>query len=158
MTAISVRPFREVQRPLSEGVVASYIHHNGKLGVLIEVNCETDFAARTEVFRTLVRHLAEQVAGAAPLVVDRDALPDDVVEQRRAAFDQQVRAAGKPDHLVHRIVNGKMDAYFRAVVLMDQLWVRDASVSVAQLVDTTAHAIGERVQVRRFARFHMGIA
>jgi elongation factor Ts len=146
------------ERPTSEGVIASYVHHNGKLGVLIEVNCETDFVARTEEFGTLVRFLAEQVAGAAPIAVTRDALPVETVEQRRRAFEDEVRASGKPAHLAVRIIDGKMDAYFRSVVLMDQMWVREPGITVAQLVKQAAARTGENIQVRRFARFHMGIA
>jgi elongation factor Ts len=147
-----------VERPTSEGVISSYVHHNGKLGVLIEVNCETDFVARTEDFRTLVRYLAEQVAGAVPIAVSRDALPLETVAQRRRAFEAEVRASGKPAHLAIRIVDGKMDAYFRSVVLMDQAWVRDSDITVAELVRQASARTGENIQVRRFARFHMGIA
>jgi len=144
-----------VERPTGEGVIASYIHHNGRLGVLIEVNCETDFVAHTEEFGTLVRCLAEQVAGAAPIAVTRDALPATTVRQRRRAFENEVRA---PAHLAVRIVDNKMEAYFRSVVLMDQMWVRDPRMTVAELVQQTAASTGENIQVRRFVRFHMGIA
>jgi elongation factor Ts len=147
-----------VERPTSEGVISSYVHHNSKIGVLIEVNCETDFVARTEDFKTLVRYLAEQVAGAAPIAVTRDALAPETVAQRRRAFEAEVRASGKPSHLAIRIVDGKMDAYFRSVVLMDQAWVRDSDITVAELVRQASARTGENIQVRRFARFHMGIA
>jgi len=152
--AVNERP----ERPTSEGVIASYVHHNGKLGVLIEVNCETDFVARTSEFATLVRYLSEQVAGAAPIAVTRDALPADVVEQRRRGFEEEVRFARKPAHLTARIVDGKMDAYFRSVVLMDQIWVREPGITVAELVQQASVRTGENIQVRRFARFHMGLA
>ena len=147
-----------IERPTSEGVIASYVHHNGKLGVLIEVNCETDFVARTEDFGTLVRFLAEQVAGAAPIAVTRDALPPETVARRRRAFEAEVRSTGKPAHLAIRIVDGKMDAYFRSVVLMDQAWVRNSDITVAELIRQASARTGENIQVRRFARFHMGIA
>jgi elongation factor Ts len=147
-----------IERPTGEGVISSYVHHNGKLGVLIEVNCETDFVARTEEFRTLVRHLAEQVAGAAPIVVTRDALPADVVEQRQRAFEDEVRATRKPAQLAARIVDGKMEAYFRSVVLMEQAWVREPDITVSELMRQAVARTGENIQVRRFARFHMGIA
>ena len=144
-----------VERPTGEGVIASYIHHNGRLGVLIEVNCETDFVAHTEEFGTLVRYLAEQVAGAAPIAVTRDALPLATVRQRRRAFENEVRA---PAHLAVRIVDNKMEAYFRSVVLMNQMWVRDPGITIADLMQQTSVLTGENIQVRRFARFHMGIA
>jgi len=147
-----------IERPTSEGLIASYVHHNGKLGVLIEVNCETDFVARTDEFRTLVRHLAEQVAGAAPIAVTRQALSPETIEQRRRAFENEVRASRKPAPLAARIVDGKMEAYFRSVVLMDQAWVREPNVTIAELLRQATVWSGENIQVRRFARFHMGLA
>ncbi|MGH7617747.1 MAG: elongation factor Ts [Gemmatimonadaceae bacterium] len=146
------------ERPTSEGLIHSYVHHNGTLGVLIEVNCETDFVARTDEFRVLVRYLAEQVAGAAPLAVTRASLPTEIVERRRRGFEDEVRASGKPAHLAVRIVDGKMASYFRSVVLMDQSWVREPDISIAELLRQASAMTGENIQVRRFARFHMGIA
>jgi elongation factor Ts len=147
-----------VARRTGEGLIVSYIHHNGKLGVLLEVNCETDFVARTDDFGVLARQLAEHVAGAAPVAVERDQLPVDIVARKRAAFEDEVRAAGKPQHLAERIVDGKMQAYFRAVVLMEQAWVREPKVTVGDLVKEVSAKTGEAIRVRRFVRFHMGIA
>ena len=147
-----------VVRRTGEGLIVSYIHHNGKLGVLVEVNCETDFVARTEDFATLARQLAEHIAGAAPIVVEREHLSAEVIDRKRKAFAEEVRSAGKPDSLVARIVDGKMDAYFRLVVLMDQAWVREPKITIGDLVKEVSAKTGEAVRVRRFARFHMGIA
>jgi elongation factor Ts len=147
-----------VGRRTTEGVMASYVHHTGKLGVLIEVNCETDFVARTDEFVILARQLAEHVAAAAPIAVDRESMPVDVVEFRRLAFEQQVRASGKPEQLVARIIEGKMEAYFGDVVLMDQRWVREPKVTISELINEVAAKTGEHIRVRRFSRFHMGIA
>ena len=146
------------QRRTNEGVIASYIHHNGKLGVLVEVNCETDFVARTDEFGLLVRQLAEHIAGAAPIAVSRDALPADVVTERRRFFEEEVRAARKPEDLAATIVRGKLQAYFRAVVLLEQAWIREPKITVEQLIEQVSALTGENIQVRRFARFHMGIA
>jgi elongation factor Ts len=147
-----------VGRRTSEGVMASYVHHTGKLGVLIEVNCETDFVARTDEFVILARQLAEHVAAAAPIAVDRESMPVDVVEFRRLAFEQQTRASGKPEHLIARIVGGRMEAYFGDVVLMDQAWVREPKIKISALINEVAAKTGEHIRVRRFSRFHMGIA
>jgi elongation factor Ts len=147
-----------VGRRTSEGVMASYVHHTGKLGVLIEVNCETDFVARTDEFVILARQLAEHVAAAAPIAVDRESMPVDVVEFRRLAFEQQTRASGKPEHLIARIVDGRMEAYFGDVVLMDQAWVREPKIKISALINEVAAKTGEHIRVRRFSRFHMGIA
>jgi elongation factor Ts len=162
MSAVKVRNAHEVQhrahRRTAEGLIISYTHHNGKLGALVEVNCETDFVARTDEFKTLAKYLAEHVAAAAPIAVDREQMPADVVERKREAFEAQVRALGKPESLAAKIVEGKMDAYFRDVVLMDQEWVREPTITIADLVRDVSTKTREMIRVRRFARFHMGIA
>jgi len=145
-------------RRTSEGLIASYIHHNGKIGVLVEVNCETDFVARTDDFAILAQQLAEHIAAAAPIAVTRDAIPADVIEAKLAAFEGEVRMAGKPEDLVGRIVAGKLEAYFEVVALLDQKWVREPKIRVADLINEVGAKTGENVQVRRFARFHMGLA
>ena len=145
-------------RRTSEGLIASYIHHNGKLAALVEVNCETDFVARTEAFVTLAQQLAQHVAAAAPIAVTRDALAPATIEAKRLEFENEVRAAGKPEPLVAKIVAGKMEAYFGTVVLVDQKWVREPKVTIADLINEVGAKTGENIQVRRFARFHMGIA
>jgi elongation factor Ts len=167
MSAINIRNVQEVRRRSAgarvgrrtgEGLITSYTHHNGKLGVLVEVNCETDFVARTDEFKLLARQLAEHIAAAAPVAVDRDQMPADLVERKRQSFEEQVRALGKPEHLAPKIVDGKMEAYFRDVVLMDQEWVREPKVTIGALVAEVSVKTGEAIRVRRFARFHMGIA
>lgn len=151
-------PETRISRRTADGVIGSYIHHNGKLGVLVEVNCETDFVARTGAFTTLVRQLAEHIAGAAPLAVSREALAPELVERKRQMFEDDVRVANTAPDLAVKILAGKMEAYYRAVVLMDQAWVREPTVTIAHLVADVSAKTGEQVQVRRFARFHMGIA
>ena len=145
-------------RRTSEGLIASYIHHNGKLAALVEVNCETDFVARTDDFAILAQQLAEHIAAAAPIAVSREALALDVIEAKRSAFESEVRAAGKPEPLVAKIVAGKLEAYFGDVILVDQKWVREPKVTIADLINEVGAKTGENIQVRRFARFHMGIA
>jgi elongation factor Ts len=145
-------------RRTSEGLIASYIHHNGKLAALVEVNCETDFVARTDDFAILAQQLAEHIAAAAPIAVSREALAPDVIEAKRLAFEHEVRAAGKPEPLVAKIVAGKIEAYFGDVILVDQKWVREPKVKIADLINEVGAKTGENIQVRRFARFHMGIA
>ena len=162
MSAVKIRNVQEVHtrahRRTGEGLIISYTHHNGKLGALVEVNCETDFVARTEEFKTLAKYLAEHVAAAAPVAVNREQMPADVVERKRETFEVQVRALGKPEALAAKIVEGKMDAYFRTVVLMDQDWVREPNTTIADLVRDVSTKTREVIRVRRFARFHMGIA
>jgi elongation factor Ts len=145
-------------RRTSEGLIASYIHHNGKLAALVEVNCETDFVAHTDDFAILAQQLAEHIAAAAPIGVSREALAPDLIEAKRAAFENEVRAAGKPESLVAKIVAGKLEAYFGDVILVEQKWVREPKIRIADLINEVGAKTGENIQVRRFARFHMGLA
>jgi elongation factor Ts len=143
-------------RSASEGLVHSYIHHNGKVGVLIEVNCETDFVARNDDFRALVKELALHIASAAPLSVDKDGVPTEDIERERRIFEQQVRESGKPDNLVPKIVEGKVEAYYKDVVLLSQPWIREPKKTIGDLVKEASAKVGENIVVRRFARFQIG--
>ena len=143
-------------RAATEGLVHSYLHHNGKLGVLVEVNCETDFVARSDDFKNLVKAIAEHVAAAAPLGVDKDAVPADVVERERRIFEEQVRSSGKPENLIGKIVDGKVEAYYKDVALLHQAWVREPKKTVGDLVKEVSSKVGENIVVRRFARFQIG--
>jgi elongation factor Ts len=149
---------KRVGRAASEGLIGSYIHHNGKIGVLVEVNCETDFVARTDDFKQLVKHLAEHIAAASPVAIDRDQVPPDRVEQERRIFVEQVRQAGKPENMIDKIVEGKIEAFYKDVCLLHQAWVREPKKTVGDLVKEISAKTGENVQVRRFARFQMGEA
>ena len=145
-------------RQTSEGVIGSYIHHNGKIAVLVEVNCETDFVARTEDFQQLGKYVAEHVAAAAPLAVDKDQIPADKIESERRIFVEQVRSSGKPENMIEKIVDGKIEAYYKDVALLHQAWVRDPKKTVGDLVKETSAKTGENIQVRRFVRYQLGEA
>ncbi|HEX5580779.1 MAG TPA: translation elongation factor Ts [Gemmatimonadaceae bacterium] len=145
-------------RQTSEGVIGSYVHHNGKIAVLVELNCETDFVARTDDFKELARLVAEHVAAAAPLGVDKDSVPSEQVEKERAIFAEQVRASGKPENLIEKIVDGKVEAYYKDVALMHQAWVREPKKTIGDLVKETSAKLGEAIQVRRFVRYQLGEA
>jgi elongation factor Ts len=145
-------------RTTSEGVIGSYIHHNGKIAVLVELNCETDFVARTDDFQQLGKFVAEHVAAAAPLAVDKDQIPSDKVESERRIFVEQVRASGKPENMIEKIVDGKIEAYYKDVALLHQAWVRDPKKTIGDLVKETSAKTGENIQVRRFVRYQLGEA
>ncbi len=148
---------KRAARVATEGLVHSYIHHNGKVGVLVEVNCETDFVARNEDFRTLARELALHIASAAPLAVDKDGVPAETIERERRIFEQQVRQSGKPDHLIEKIVDGKVEAYYKEVALLAQPWIREPKKTIGDLVKEASAKMGENIVVRRFARFQIGV-
>ena len=145
-------------RQTKEGMIANYIHHNGKIAVLVELNCETDFVARTEDFQQLGKSIAEHIAAAAPIAVDKDQVPQDKVDSERRIFAEQVKAEGKPDHLIEKIVEGKVQAYYKDVALMHQAWVREPSKTIGDLVKEVSAKTGENVQVRRFVRYQLGEA
>ena len=143
-------------RTTSEGVITSYIHPPGKIGVLVELNCETDFVARTDDFKTLAREIAMHIASAAPLSVDKDGVPAEAVDRERRIAEEQVRASGKPDHLVAKIVDGKLESFYKQVALLSQPWIREDKKTIGDLVKEASSKLGENVQVRRFVRFQMG--
>jgi len=145
-------------RQTKEGMIANYIHHNGKIAVLVEINCETDFVARTEDFQQLGKYIAEHVAAAAPIAVDKDQVPQDKIESERRIFVEQVKAEGKPEHMIDKIVEGKVQAYYKDVALLHQAWVRDPKKTIGDLVKETSAKTGENVQVRRFVRYQLGEA
>lgn len=145
-------------RQTKEGMIGSYIHHNGKIAVLVELNCETDFVARTEDFQQLGKYVAEHIAAAAPLAVDKDQVPQDKVESERRIFVEQVKAEGKPEHMIDKIVEGKVQAFYKDVALMHQAWVRDPKKTIGDLVKETSAKTGENVQIRRFVRYQLGEA
>ncbi len=154
LAAASKRAGRET----AEGVVESYIHMGGRIGVLIEVNCETDFVAKTDQFRTLARDLAMQVAASRPLYVSRDEVPEDVIERERQIYRTQALNEGKPEKVADRIVEGKLEKFYQEVCLLDQPFIREPEKSVSDLVRETIGTLGENITVRRFARFERGEA
>jgi elongation factor Ts len=143
-------------RVARDGVVDAYIHMNGRLGVLVEVNCETDFVANTEALRTAARDIAMHVAASDPRWISREDVPEDVVEGERKLYAEQAREQGKPDGVVDRIVQGKLEAFYKDNCLLDQPFVRDDTKTVGELVGETSSKVGEKVEVRRFARFKLG--
>jgi elongation factor Ts len=143
-------------RRASEGRVDAYIHPGNRVGVLVEVNCETDFVARTDDFGMLTREIAMQVAAASPEYVTRDQVPAEVTERERKIYQEQARESGKPDAIIEKIVAGKLEAFYRQTVLVDQPYIRDDSKSVGDLVSEVAAKVGENVVIRRFSRYQLG--
>jgi elongation factor Ts len=143
-------------RTASEGTVGAYIHAGGKLGVLVEVNCESDFVAKTPDFQALVKELAMQIAAANPRCVRREELSPAIVEQERQIYSQQAAGTGKPENVIARIVEGKLDKFYKEACLLEQSWVRDPNKTINDLVLETGAKLKEKVDVRRFVRFQLG--
>ncbi len=147
---------KKAERTAKDGLVECYIHAGGKLGVLVEVNCETDFVARTDAFKQLVHDVAMQIAATNPKYVTVEEIPPDQAEQQKKTFEDATRAEGKPEAIVARIVQGKLDKYYAETVLYRQPFIRDDSITIGDLVKSTIAKTGENIVVRRFARFGLG--
>lgn len=143
-------------RQAKEGVIASYIHAGNQLGVLLELNSETDFVARTDEFQAFSKDVAMHIAAAAPLVVNREDLDAETLEKERNIYREQTLGEGKPDHIVDRIVDGRMDKYYQDVVLMEQAFVKDPDKTIRDLHSELVAKCGENITIRRFARFVLG--
>jgi elongation factor Ts len=143
-------------RNTSQGLVSSYIHMGGKIGVLLEVNCESDFVARTEGFQLLVKEIAMHIAAADPKYVRREDVPAEVIEQEKAIYRAQFEGSGKPPQVIEKIVEGKIGSYYSQSVLLDQPSVRDQAVTVSQMVSQAVAKTGENIVVSRFSRFKLG--
>jgi len=145
-----------VARKAGEGLVHAYIHPGGRIGVLVEVNCETDFVARTDEFKTLVNDIALQVAGNPPLAVTREDLGSDSIKKEREVYRSQAIEAGRPEKVIDRIVEGKLEKFYEDVCLMEQPFVKDPDLKIGDLVQEFSGKVGENVVIRRFARFQLG--
>lgn len=147
---------RRAGRVAHEGLVEAYVHPGGKIGVLVEVSCETDFVAKTDEFKLLARQLAMQVAATDPVAVDRESVPDELLQREREIYLGQARETGKPPAIVEKIVAGKIEKFYADVVLLEQPFIRDPERRVRDVVQETGAKLGENVVVRRFARFAVG--
>src|SRR6516164_1443403 len=149
---------KKAARVTSEGSVASYIHAGGKIGVLVEVNCESDFVARTEDFKELIHDLAMHIAASDPKFVRKEDVTPEAFEREKDIYRAQAAATGKPPQVVEKIVEGKMSKFYEEVCLYEQPFIKDQTVSISQLVATKIGKLGENIAVRRFARFKVGEA
>jgi len=147
---------KKAARVAAEGMIGHYIHAGGKLGVLVEVNCETDFAARSEEFQVLVKDIAMHIAAQNPLFVKREDVPAEVLEKEKEIYKDQARASGKPANIIDKIAEGKLESYYEMACLFDQKFVKDPNITVKDLINNLVAKIGENIQVRRFARFKTG--
>ena len=143
-------------RDASEGLIQAYIHQGSRLGVLLEVNCETDFVARTDDFQAFAKDVAMHIAASQPLAVDREGVSADAVERERAIFLEQAKNEGKPEHIAEKIVEGRMEKFYQENCLMEQVFVKNPDQTIGELVTEITAKIGEKITVRRFERFVLG--
>ncbi len=147
---------KRAAREAREGAIGAYVHLGGKIGVLVEVNCETDFVARTPDFQALVKDLAMQIAATNPLAVTPEEIPPEIVERERAVFREQARKEGKPEHLWDRIVEGRLKKFYQDNALLEQPFIKEPEKTVGQLVTEVSARTGENIRVRRFVRYALG--
>jgi elongation factor Ts len=148
----------KASRETSEGVVGSYIHTNGKIGVLVEVHCETDFVARNSDFQELVKNVAMHIAAARPKYLSAEEIPASVLEEEKAVIREQLKDQKKPPEILEKIVQGKLGKFYEEVCLLDQPYIRDDKLSIRQVVQSAVAKLGENIKVSRFARFEIGEA
>ncbi|MBC7226601.1 MAG: translation elongation factor Ts [Thermoflexales bacterium] len=147
---------KKVDRTAREGVIEAYVHHGSRVGVILELNCETDFVARTEEFRALAHDLALHIAFANPRYLSRDRVPPEVVEEERRIYRTQALEEGKPENVVDRIVQGKLEKFYQSVCLLEQAFIKDEDRTVEQVLKEHTALLGENIVVRRFARYELG--
>ena len=147
---------KRADREAREGAVGSYIHMGGKIGVLVEVNCETDFVAKTDAFQALIRDIAMHVAAANPVAIRREDFPSELVERERGVYREQMRESGKPEQIWDKIVDGKIEKFFQDQALMEQPFVKNPDQTVGQLITEVSGKTGEKIEVRRFTRYALG--
>jgi len=147
---------KKMGRTASEGIIASYIHNNNKIGVLLELNCETDFVARNDDFRELAKELCMQVAAANPLYVDIDDVPAEELEREKSIYTDQMKDSGKPAQVVEKIVEGKIKKYYSDVCLLEQEYIKEQKVIIRDLIKNKIATYGENISVGRFIRFQIG--
>lgn len=147
---------KKASRDTNDGLVGTYIHHDGKMAAMVELACETDFVARTDQFQQLARDLAMHVAAARPLYVSRDDVPAEMVEQEKVIYRDQMTDSGKPENVINNVIQGKLDKWFRDVCLLEQGFVREPDTSVEELIKDNVAALGENIRINRFARLAIG--
>lgn len=147
---------KKAGRVATEGLVASYIHPGGKIGVLVEINCETDFVAKTEEFQTFVKNMAMHIAAANPQYIRREDIPADILEREKQIYRMQALEAGKPEKVIDKIVEGKLERFYSEVCLLEQTYIRDPDLTVKDVLDAMVAKVGENINIRRFVRFQLG--
>ncbi len=141
-------------RTANDGLICHYLHPDGKLGVMIELNCETDFVARNDEFQELGKEICMQVAAMNPLALSRDEIPQERIDQEKSIYKEQIK--DKPDNVVDKIIEGKLDKFFAENCLLDQGWIKDDSITIGELIDRAIGKIGEKITLKRFARMEIG--
>lgn len=147
---------KRAEREAKEGLIHSYIHYGGRIGVLMEVNCETDFVARREEFKQFVHDLCMQVAAAAPIYISREDVPDEVIQKEREIYYEQIKDENKPEHVKEKIIQGKLEKFYEQVCLLEQQFIKNPEIKICDYLGEIAGKLGENIVIRRFVRYVLG--
>tara|TARA_Y100000814_G_scaffold186905_1_gene136810 strand:+ start:2672 stop:3274 length:603 start_codon:yes stop_codon:yes gene_type:complete len=147
---------KKAGRSASDGLIFPYIHPGSKLGVLLEINCETDFVAKTDDFQSLAKDVAMHIAAAAPISVSVEDVPEDTVEKEKEIYSEQAKNSGKPDNIIEKMIQGRVDKFYKENVLMEQQFVKDPDKTVKDLITDSVAKLGENIVIKRFSRFQLG--
>ncbi|MCF7803176.1 MAG: translation elongation factor Ts [Candidatus Marinimicrobia bacterium] len=147
---------KKASREANEGLISSYIHPGGRIGVLLEINCETDFVAKTDEFQDLANDIAMQIAAMTPAAVTRDNVSEELIEKERKLYREQAIDEGKPEHIIDKIVDGRIDKFYSEVVLLEQPFVKDNDMTIEELITEAVATLGENIEVNRFVRYELG--
>lgn len=147
---------KRAERATSEGTIKTYIHAGGKLGVMVEVGCETDFVGKTDSFLEFATNIAMHIAAASPVGISRDEIPADIIDREKDIYTNQALESGKPENIVEKIVSGKIDKFYSEICLLEQKYVKDPDITVQDLLNELIASLGENISIKRFARFQVG--
>lgn len=147
---------KKSSRTAKEGLIYSYIHHGGRLGVLLDIGCETDFVAKTDGFVELARNVAMQIAATNPIAISRENVPQDILDHEKEIYTEQAKSTGKPDNVVEKIVEGKLNKYFQESCLLEQVYIKDSDKKISDLITETVATLGENITINRYSRFAVG--
>ena len=147
---------KRASKAASEGIVAAYIHSNKKIGVLVEINCETDFVARTDEFQQFAHNVAMQIAATNPICIRREEMPQEIIEKEKKLYEEQLKEAGKPEHIIPKIVEGKLEKFYKENVLLEQEFIKNPDLTIQDLLNELIAKTGEKIIIKRFCRFQIG--
>ncbi len=147
---------KRAAKEAKEGVISAYIHANKKIGVLVEVNCETDFVARTPDFQEFAYNLAMQIAATNPICIKREEVPSEILEREKKIYEEQLKEAGKPEHVISKIIEGKLEKFYKENVLLEQAFIKNPEITIQDLLNELIAKTGEKIVIKRFCRFQIG--
>jgi len=147
---------KRADRETSEGVITSYIHSNKKIGVLVEIDCETDFVARTDEFQQFAHDVAMQIAATNPICISRDQMPQEILERKKKIYEEQLKEAGKPEKIIPKIIEGKLEKFYKENVLLEQNFIKNPEITIQDLLNELIATTGEKIVIKRFCRFQIG--